>query len=632
MTPSGVAVGFPAVARLAATAVAVAGMSWFVTDLARAAGSIPAIWPSGAIVLSILLTAPRREWAAYVLAGFLANAAVDRLSGEAVATAAFLALCDSVGIVIAATALRRSLGDRPDLARFPALGAFALWAGFCAPLVSATLVAAYLQVTRGMPFFGIWFNGYVADALGLLIFTPPLLLIGSHKPIEGVHPIRIASFILVLALAMVASLTLFSQHRYPLLFLIFPVLALAMLLHGYAGTVSSLLIVTLVAVGLAAHDTAAPSFPGLTSFAEHILFLQFFVAIAALTALPLAVLLDEKKRLESTARASASRYRLLADNALDLVMLADESLNIIYASAAAKAICGETPERLLGQSIVDMAAAEDLETVRMALRALYRPDDTATVSFRRPHADDEETVWIEARCRRIADPATGAVAGYLAALRDISVHKRVEAELAQANFRLEILATTDALTGIANRRCFDDTLAKEWRRAMRSGAPISLLLLDVDRFKAYNDCYGHQAGDRCLKRIAVAVGAAIRRQPDLAARYGGEEFAVILPHTELAGARYVAEHIVQMIREQAIQHIASPAGMVTASVGVACLVPQPGHEPTELVELADAALYCAKQSGRNTVRLALREAVPAAEKTAAALAETLAAPERAVQN
>jgi diguanylate cyclase (GGDEF)-like protein/PAS domain S-box-containing protein len=606
--------------------VAVAGISWFVTDLARTAGSIPAIWPSGAIVLSILLTVPRREWAAYVLAGFFANTAVDMLSGEAVVTASFLALCDSIGIVIAASALRRSLGDRPDLARLPALGAFALWAGFCAPLFSATLVAAYLQMTRGIPFWGIWFNGYLADALGLLIFTPPLMLIGSHKPIEQVHPIRIGSFILVLTLTMAAALALFSQHSYPLLFLVFPVLALAMFLHGYAGTVSSLLIVTLVAVGQVVHDTVAHSFPGLTSFAERILFLQSFVAIILLTALPLAVLLEEKKRLESTARAGESRYRLLADNALDLVMLADESLTITYASPAAQAICGETPQQLLGQSIVDMAAAEDAEAMHMTLRTLYRPDDTATVSFRRPHADDEEPVWIEARCRRVADPATGAVAGYLAALRDISAHKRVESELAQANFRLEILATTDALTGIANRRCFDDTLTKEWRRAMRNGAPISLLLLDVDRFKAYNDCYGHQAGDRCLKRIAVAVGAAIRRQPDLAARYGGEEFAVILPHTELAGARYVAEHIVQMIREQAIQHLASPAGMVTASVGVACLVPQPGHEPAELIELADAALYSAKQSGRNTVRLAVRE------NAAAVSAETLATPERAVQN
>jgi diguanylate cyclase (GGDEF)-like protein len=169
------------------------------------------------------------------------------------------------------------------------------------------------------------------------------------------------------------------------------------------------------------------------------------------------------------------------------------------------------------------------------------------------------------------------------------------------NQHLETLVATDALTGVANRRAFDLALAREWRRSARGHEPIALLLLDVDHFKAYNDTYGHQAGDECLRLVATAVAAAVRRPADVVARYGGEEFAVILPETYLKNAGAIAEVILASVEAAAIPHEKSAYGHVTVSVGAAAVVPVADRPFTDLTALADDALYTAKRRGRNRV-------------------------------
>ncbi|MBA3947574.1 MAG: diguanylate cyclase [Herpetosiphonaceae bacterium] len=172
--------------------------------------------------------------------------------------------------------------------------------------------------------------------------------------------------------------------------------------------------------------------------------------------------------------------------------------------------------------------------------------------------------------------------------------------LRQANAELIHLSYRDALTGVANRRQFDMTLTTEWRRATRSQQPLSLLLLDIDDFKHYNDTYGHLAGDACLQQVAQAVQQRVRRSGDLVARYGGEEFAVLLPGSDLASAGALAATLHQAIRDLALPHASSPtANIVTMSVGVATVVPQAGERETTLVAAADAALYAAKRGGRD---------------------------------
>lgn len=181
-------------------------------------------------------------------------------------------------------------------------------------------------------------------------------------------------------------------------------------------------------------------------------------------------------------------------------------------------------------------------------------------------------------------------------------HRQIELQkiaLQAANTRLSSLANLDGLTQIANRRQFDSYFAHQWQLLNRSETPLSLLMCDVDHFKLFNDTYGHQAGDECLKQVAIAIRESASRDGDLAARYGGEEFAVILPNTPKQGAIAIATKICDAVRDLRIPHSSSSHGYVTISIGVATVIPCPRFDPDQLIAIADDALYCAKHHGRN---------------------------------
>ncbi|MES2018335.1 MAG: diguanylate cyclase [Pseudomonadota bacterium] len=176
-------------------------------------------------------------------------------------------------------------------------------------------------------------------------------------------------------------------------------------------------------------------------------------------------------------------------------------------------------------------------------------------------------------------------------------------ELEDSNARLAELSSTDGLTGINNRRGFDAALESEWGRAARNGYPLALAMLDVDHFKAYNDHYGHQAGDQCLRTVADLIAAHGRRTSDLVARYGGEEFALLAPATDAQHAMSIARGICDALAHLALPHAKSPHGVITISIGVATAMPDEDVSWTTLIEKADRALYQAKQDGRNRANL-----------------------------
>ncbi len=178
--------------------------------------------------------------------------------------------------------------------------------------------------------------------------------------------------------------------------------------------------------------------------------------------------------------------------------------------------------------------------------------------------------------------------------------RRETDKLAAANLELQRISNSDGLTGIANRRLFEDFLGREWQRAGRQREPLTLIMIDVDHFKSYNDTFGHQAGDECLRRLAEVLRANVKRTTDLVARYGGEEFAAVLPDTDAAGAAGVAEQLRAAVEALAIPHTASPVSqVVTVSLGTATVFPGPGDSPADIVAMADQAMYQAKQQGRN---------------------------------
>jgi diguanylate cyclase (GGDEF)-like protein len=191
-------------------------------------------------------------------------------------------------------------------------------------------------------------------------------------------------------------------------------------------------------------------------------------------------------------------------------------------------------------------------------------------------------------------------------LVDITDERNAEEVLRAENERLQQIAYVDALTQLANRRQFDEALKSEWLRAIREETPLSLVMLDIDRFKRFNDLYGHLAGDECLRVVAAAVKAILRRPADLMARYGGEEFALLLPVTDDFGAVKLADRVRTAINALQLTHAGNAAGgdFVTASLGVATAYPQPGSSPEgwlDLIKKADALLYEAKRTGRNRV-------------------------------
>lgn len=178
--------------------------------------------------------------------------------------------------------------------------------------------------------------------------------------------------------------------------------------------------------------------------------------------------------------------------------------------------------------------------------------------------------------------------------------EELQQQLEETNEQLLLLSSMDGLTGLLNRRRFDEILIEEWQRNLRDLTPLSLLMVDIDHFKAYNDNYGHIMGDNCLKRVAQGLASSLQRHVDKVARYGGEEFTVILPGTDALGAMQVAERMKEIIASSNIEHCGSDtANMVTISIGVSTVVPSRELIPTQLVETADKALYLAKGAGRN---------------------------------
>ncbi len=315
-----------------------------------------------------------------------------------------------------------------------------------------------------------------------------------------------------------------------------------------------------------------------------------------------ARLARQARRRQEAERAlgeSELQFRLLTEMSADMVTRVQPDGVRTYVSPASARLLGWAPRELLGTRALTAVHPDDREaaTEQLAAMAAGTLRDN-TLSYRTWHRDGRE-IWIESSVRVTRDPDTDAPSGAVVVSRDVTARKVVEMQLAT-------LATTDGLTGIANRRRLDEALASEWRRAARDGTAVSLALADVDHFKPFNDRHGHGAGDECLRGVAAALAGTVRRPADLVARYGGEELAALLPDTDAVGAGAVAEGMRAAVEALGIAHGDSPpAGMVTVSVGVATVTPAGGEDPAAgvraLLAAADGALYEAKRTGRNRV-------------------------------
>lgn len=300
-------------------------------------------------------------------------------------------------------------------------------------------------------------------------------------------------------------------------------------------------------------------------------------------------------------RAERPRLLVVDDQPINIQLLyqifqADHEVFAATDGAEALAFCRETPPDLVLLDVV-MPGMDGLEVCRR-LRADPATADLPVIFVTAQSDPADETAALDAGgVDFITKPVNPAV-----------VRARVHTHLtlkAQSDF-LRALAFIDGLTGVANRRRLDEALSAEWRRCRRAGTPLALLMIDIDHFKAYNDHYGHQAGDACLRQIADTLRQCVSRSHDLVARYGGEEFVCLLPECDLTAACAKAETVRTQITALALPHATSPtAPHVTLSIGASAVLPQAGGDPAELLAAADGALYRAKGEGRNRVTCAI---------------------------
>lgn len=311
----------------------------------------------------------------------------------------------------------------------------------------------------------------------------------------------------------------------------------------------------------------------------------------------------ESQAFTPPASANPTDYQLLAETSSDIIVQVGMDLISVYVSPSCTRVLGWLPEEMVGRGVANFVGPEDLQRIQASLAQLGAGDkrgETVEISMM---CKDGSAIWLECKARLVCDSATGAPSGVVVSLRDVSERRRLEEELRS-------LAMTDGLTGLSNRRAFDETLEREWARSVRSNGQISLLLLDIDRFKGFNDLYGHQVGDDCLRAVTAAMRSVLQRSTDMAARYGGEELAVILPDTDDDGAMEIAERMRGVIEGLGLPHIENPegGGRVTVSIGCATALSRSGgtmRMPEGLLLAADTALYKAKHNGRNRVETAL---------------------------
>lgn len=327
----------------------------------------------------------------------------------------------------------------------------------------------------------------------------------------------------------------------------------------------------------------------------------YVVALVMLIAIIGAMLVRQLQRGQRMAAAlieKEAHFRLLAEGSSDMVTRIGLDERLRYVSPSSNRVVGWRPNQLIGTDALAGIHPEDRPHVQAIVDAMKRGDaDEARLTYRNVHRQKSE-VWLESTMR-VTRKDNGNVDGVVAISRDITEQKKLET-------RLETLAIEDSLTGLANRRRFDERLTEEWARAYRDRSTLSLLMIDVDHFKAYNDEYGHPAGDACLRVVAKIIAAEMQRVGDLAARYGGEEFTMLLPNTDAAGCARIGERIRSAVHAAGLVHASNPAApCVTVSVGGAAC--RPSFERTagagSLVESADRALYAAKDAGRDQLMM-----------------------------
>ncbi|WP_267388819.1 diguanylate cyclase [Sphingomonas sp. GC_Shp_3] len=559
--------------------------------LTRLNHGIALIWLANGPLLAMLCKTPPRQWPAYVVAAWTGMFGVVLAVSGWHPIAMPYAMVDVGEAVIAAALLRRwrvndtlfrSIGTMPVF-----VAACFVSVALCALPGAAVAVVAY----QGSLFWPVFVDWIIGHGLGLLLGTPLALVARRDEGVwaELARPRHAVIAVGVVLLVAVTTLATFWQDALPLLFLpVLPVVIATFALHR-AGAAVSIVIVAAIG-GVLTVQGHGPVMLMHGDAAARLQFFQFYLAALFVTALPIAALLKQREALSQALAENEARYRLLADNATDIMVTLNPDGTIRFISPSVREIALYEPEVLIGTSLIDIISPEDRDRVRAYYHAgLAAPERTVVLEFRAVKADGVAS-WFEANSRIVID-ADGRPAAVVCILRDLDGRKRREAELEHA-------ASTDPLTGVLNRTAFRLCVEKRLRA---DAPPGTLALIDVDHFKRVNDVYGHATGDAALLVLADLLRANLRTD-DAVGRIGGEEFAILFAGRDCGAAVAICDRLRDTLARTDI-----PAGKGSLSITMSAGVMPLRRDLTidALFSRADEALYRAKALGRNRTERAV---------------------------
>lgn len=563
------------------------------------------------VLAAFLLRRPWTRWWPFVLAAWAGDTiSIMVMLAYSSALSGSLAFCNVLEAALAAWLLQQALRRERDLASPAMMLRFFLFAVLLAPAFSGLLASACYRLSSGVGIWDVFGKRFPPYAVGMAVMMPFALALRDpdlRKLFGRQRYLRTAGLLLMIA---AASVLLFRQTHYSLNFLLLPLLMLVVLEIGMLGAVIAIFEIMIVGALYTLHREGSFWLAPGSTMRSSVLVLQCAVLMLIVTIVPFAATLERQHQLRTRLRLGLQRYQLLAENSRDIVVLVNLEGRRLYVSPAVRDLLGWTQEEWTGQAAADFMHCEDRGAFRRLLKEMLRGEDRRTFRYRTRHKNGRY-VWMEANIRTLPGEATAEPA-FVANLRDISERVESEKRLTEAHELIQQQAERDSLTQLANRRCFDAALEKEWRRGRRTCNPVALLMVDIDHFKSVNDTYGHRAGDQCLQTLAEILRKAARRPSDLAARYGGEEFAILLPDVNLMDATVLANMLCMHVQEQLFEAGIGRALELTVSVGVAARVPSRNARADLLVESADRALYAAKEAGRNRVVADRKKQHPAA--------------------